>query len=361
MSAVTETPRTEEPYGPLRRDVRLLGSLLGRVLIEQEGEDFLEAEERIRASTRVAPARSATPRRFATPSASSRRSAQASMLRAFALYFQLANTAEQHHRIRRRRARGRGHGAAARVARGGLRRGSRRFRPPSSPHASTSVSLELVLTAHPTEATRRTLLRAHVRIAELLDPQRRPRPDLDRTGRARGRSSTEEITILWQTDEVRGERPRVERRDPPRAVVLRGEPLRRRRAAASRLPPARPGRPSAVLVRHLDRRRPRRQPRRRRRDDRRRARTGARDGAAALPRRRSRARDRDRLEPLARPGLGRARGVDRARRARVRRVRARARADERGRGLPPEARVHVVAARQRRLPHGRTSCSPTWR
>ncbi|HWE80255.1 MAG TPA: hypothetical protein VG265_01275, partial [Gaiellaceae bacterium] len=45
-------PRREEPYGPLRRDVRLLGSLLGRVLVDQEGAGFLEAEERVRASAR---------------------------------------------------------------------------------------------------------------------------------------------------------------------------------------------------------------------------------------------------------------------------------------------------------------------
>src|ERR1700729_2739206 len=93
----------EEPYGPLRRDVRTLGSLLGRVLVEQEGAEFLAAEERIRASARLsreigdpAPVREALGE---LPPEE-----QSGMLRAFALYFQLANTAEQHHRIRRRRA-----------------------------------------------------------------------------------------------------------------------------------------------------------------------------------------------------------------------------------------------------------------
>src|SRR5215475_15371572 len=92
-----------EPYGPLRRDVRLLGSLLGRVLVEQEGEEFLAAEERIRLSARRAreegdPAVVREAVRALAPED------QARMLRAFALYFQLANTAEQHHRVRRRRA-----------------------------------------------------------------------------------------------------------------------------------------------------------------------------------------------------------------------------------------------------------------
>ncbi len=100
---MTESVREEGPYGPLRRDVRLLGSLLGRVLVEQEGEGFLAAEEQIRASSRRS-------RDIGDPSVvrdavrqlSPR--GQARMLRAFATYFQLANTAEQHHRIRRRRA-----------------------------------------------------------------------------------------------------------------------------------------------------------------------------------------------------------------------------------------------------------------
>src|SRR3954471_16523602 len=92
-----------EPYGPLRRDVRLLGSLLGRVLVEQEGESFLATEERIRHSARRArevgdPSVVRDEVRALTPDE------QARMLRAFALYFQLANTDEQHHRIRRRRA-----------------------------------------------------------------------------------------------------------------------------------------------------------------------------------------------------------------------------------------------------------------
>ena len=54
---------------------------------------------------------------------------------------------------------------------------------------SSDVSLELVLTAHPTEATRRTLLRAHVRIADLLDPARRSRADR-RRARASSRTSS---------------------------------------------------------------------------------------------------------------------------------------------------------------------------
>src|SRR3712207_4935893 len=87
---------------PLRADVRLLGDILGRVIVEQEGEEMLATEERIRRLSREARAggsraelREAV-RALELP-------AQATVLRAFATYFQLANLAEQHHRVRRRR------------------------------------------------------------------------------------------------------------------------------------------------------------------------------------------------------------------------------------------------------------------
>ena len=67
--------------------------------------------------------------------------------------------------------------------------------------AAGRVSLELVLTAHPTEATRRTILAAQARLGRLL-------AELD-AGEAIEDRAAEEITILWQTDEVRPQRPRV--------------------------------------------------------------------------------------------------------------------------------------------------------
>ena len=95
-----------EPSGertaPLRRDVRLLGDVLGRVLVEQEGESLLAVEERIRELSSTA---RATDEYGATRAAVGELDVdlQSKVLRAFAIYFQLANVAEQHHRLRRRR------------------------------------------------------------------------------------------------------------------------------------------------------------------------------------------------------------------------------------------------------------------
>ena len=70
------------------------------------------------------------------------------------------------------------------------------------------MRVELVLTAHPTEATRRTVLEAHRRVAALL--ARLDDEDAPPSERRRLEESlAEEITLLWQTDEIRSKRPRV--------------------------------------------------------------------------------------------------------------------------------------------------------
>jgi phosphoenolpyruvate carboxylase len=171
----------------VREDVRLLGDLLGQVLVEQEGEGLLEEVERVRALSRSA--RADGPReelRAAVAGLSLER--QTSVLRAFALYFQLANVAEQQHRIRRRGE----YASEDRIARESLAAAFDELG-----GDVPRVSLGLVLTAHPTEAARRTVLAAHVRIAALLEEDD-----------ARD-ALLAEITALWQADEVRTRRPRV--------------------------------------------------------------------------------------------------------------------------------------------------------
>jgi phosphoenolpyruvate carboxylase len=174
----------------IRRDVRLLGDLLGRVLVEQEDESLLADVEHVRALSRAA--RQGTQRdelRDAVEALPLDR--QASVLRAFALYFQLANVAEQHNRIRRRRA----YAREEHVSRESLAAAFAEVDEPGE------VSLKLVLTAHPTESARRTVLAAHLRIAALL-------ARLDE-GEDVEDALAGEITMLWQADEVRTRRPQV--------------------------------------------------------------------------------------------------------------------------------------------------------
>ncbi|MCP3169209.1 phosphoenolpyruvate carboxylase [Myxococcus qinghaiensis] len=201
---------------PLRRDVRLLGRLLGEVLVEQEGQELFDLEEEVR---RLAIQR----RRGPVPG---RRASAAELadilkrlpleqaepvLRAFSVYFQLVNLAEQHHRIRRARA----HAGAESPSpqRGSLEATLLSLKDAGIPASRVREALQkmqvtLTLTAHPTQAVRRTLLEKLYRMAGLLEERDRceltPRESADNV-----ESLREEITTLWQTDELRRERPTV--------------------------------------------------------------------------------------------------------------------------------------------------------
>jgi phosphoenolpyruvate carboxylase len=205
----TETPPPaaaadiNDPGEPLRRDVRLLGRTLGRVLAEQ-ADGLLHDVERIRRLARQARGSGdpAVGAELADAVRSLEPERQALVVRAFGLYFQLANLAEQHHRLRRRRQ----YELESRMPRESLadtfdRLDRSGVSETELAEAAARTSLELVMTAHPTEASRRGVLAAHLRLHRLLE-------EVDR-GRDLTEELAEEITLLWQSDEVRSARPRV--------------------------------------------------------------------------------------------------------------------------------------------------------
>ncbi|MFP5378879.1 MAG: phosphoenolpyruvate carboxylase, partial [Vicinamibacteria bacterium] len=206
---------------PLRRDVRLLGTLLGRVIREQAGDAIFEAVERIRLlairhresdAGGVAPAADAGLMAEAERLVDGLSLADAHRLtRAFAIYFDLTNLAETAHRKRRRRASrlagraapqpGTPAGTLVRLREAGLTVEQVRG------HLE-AVEVVPVFTAHPTEVARRTVRFKHRRIAEALDAlDRVPLAPLDAAAIEAG--LTAEITTLWQTDDVRRQRPAV--------------------------------------------------------------------------------------------------------------------------------------------------------
>jgi phosphoenolpyruvate carboxylase len=193
----------------LRANVRLLGDLLGRVLVEQEGASFYELEERVRALARDARAGAGDPGALRAAVAELDVGAQGKVQRSFALFFQLANIAEQHHRLRRRRE----YEHEGRTPRESLADAVARLRAAGVADdrlraALGRLDVRPVVTAHPTEATRRTVLEAHRRIAARL--RRLDDPALPPTRASELEDElAEEITILWQTDEVSARRPRV--------------------------------------------------------------------------------------------------------------------------------------------------------
>jgi phosphoenolpyruvate carboxylase len=204
---------SSDPTEPLRRDVSSLGRILGHTLLEQEGREFFDLEERIRA---LAKSRRAARGKELTEATNAIRAAIAELdiptaervARAFAHYFQVVNLAEQHHRVRRRRDYERSgaaqRGSFAELAPAVVKRTPRE----RLDELLAAASIELVLTAHPTEASRRTVLDKHRHIAALLDRLEREQPT-QTEAHAHQAALREQVTLLWQTDEIRHERPRV--------------------------------------------------------------------------------------------------------------------------------------------------------
>ncbi len=192
----------------LRANVRLLGDLLGHVLVEQEGRALLGTVERIRVLSRRA-RETGERAELDEALAGLDLGTRATVLAAFGLFFQLANIAEQHHRVRRRRDYEReGRVAPETIEDAVVRLERMGIAGEELGRVALDVHVEPVLTAHPTEATRRTVLAAHQRIARrlrMLDDQWLTPPRRARL--VDGLAA--EITALWQTDTVRSTRPRV--------------------------------------------------------------------------------------------------------------------------------------------------------
>jgi phosphoenolpyruvate carboxylase len=197
---------------PLHEDVRWLAAALGQAIKRLEGDEAFETVESLRQGCRA--------RRHEDPGAPSladllrqvaalptERAAVAA--RAFTLFFLLINTAEQVHRVRRTRAyRAAGNDepqpASARWTMRALRADGRQ--PGDVAHAIANLDVRPVLTAHPTESTRRTLLGLQARVADLL-LARDGAPPAER--RSIEQALNTEVELLWATDEVRHDRPSV--------------------------------------------------------------------------------------------------------------------------------------------------------
>jgi len=195
---------------PLRADVSLLGSLVGDVLVDQHGQDLLDRVEAVRkAAIRQ---REGTGGEAELDAALSRLEPEQVILviQAFASYLRAVNLAEKVHRIRRRRAYQR---AEAGAQRGSLEAvlGELKEQGIDAETLASEINalrIQPVFTAHPTEATRRTIQEKEydivLRLVERLNPELTPGEEKLALGRIRAA-----ITSSWQTRLVPHARPTV--------------------------------------------------------------------------------------------------------------------------------------------------------
>ena len=205
--------KTNDSSLPLRRDVKMLGNILGDILIYHGGQELLDKVEKIRALCKILRTQKQQETydelkqeiTMLTPPM------RQQVIRAFSAYFHLINVAEQNHRIRRRRE----YQLQSDV----------NVQPGSIESAILSLkenditseiiekvinklSLELIITAHPTEATKRSILEIQKRIANIL--KQLDSPILSKKERTKLEDSLfNEVTALWQTDELRHNKPSV--------------------------------------------------------------------------------------------------------------------------------------------------------
>jgi phosphoenolpyruvate carboxylase len=221
LTASTADPAKELP---LRRDVRSLGILLGRVLVEQEGEAFFDVVEQLRRLLIQHRERGEVSELKPEPGADDDLMKCAREIvgalsveegyrtcKAFAIYFELSNLAETNHRKRRRRAArlssataqadGSFRGTLARMKAAGISS-------KTMLEALRRVRVTPVFTAHPTEIARHTIRLKRRRIAEYLE-RLDQLPLSDDDSRECEALILAEITALWQTDEVRMNKPTV--------------------------------------------------------------------------------------------------------------------------------------------------------
>jgi phosphoenolpyruvate carboxylase len=194
---------------PLRADVSLLGSLVGEVLVEQHGPELLERVEAVRKAS-IRQREGGVEQQLEDVLSALGPEQALLVIRAFATYLRTANLAERVHRIRRRRAYER---SGARAQRGSLdavfeELSARGVTAGEAAAEVNALRIQPVFTAHPTEATRRTIQEKEydivLRLVERLNPELTPGEEELAVQRIRAA-----IASSWQTRLAPHARPTV--------------------------------------------------------------------------------------------------------------------------------------------------------
>ncbi|MFD0773760.1 phosphoenolpyruvate carboxylase [Streptomonospora algeriensis] len=186
----------------LRGDVRLLGEMLGTVMAESGGEELLADVERLRRAVIGARDGSVGGEEITELVESWPLERAKQVARAFTVYFHLANLAEEHQRIRALRERD----DAEHLPRESLAAAVRTIRENAGEETLRelveNMEFHPVLTAHPTEARRRAVSTAILRISGQLDRMHGAHPGSTAEAEAK-RRLLEEIDLLWRTSQLR--------------------------------------------------------------------------------------------------------------------------------------------------------------
>src|ERR1019366_3378566 len=202
-SVLSASPDHFEDLDALYGDLNALSAMLDDTLRRQTTPEFLDLVESVRSS--AWDDMDLSFREFENLDLET----ASQLVRAFSMYFHLANITEQTHRARQgQQRRNADDGPLARVADEILAAlASGAVSADEAEAAVNQLAVRPVFTAHPTEAARRSLLLKLRSISALLDEASSSNAPLRET--LRQRRAAELIDTLWQTDELRLERPEV--------------------------------------------------------------------------------------------------------------------------------------------------------
>ncbi|XP_020207844.1 phosphoenolpyruvate carboxylase 4 [Cajanus cajan] len=212
MTDITDDIAEEISFHLFDDDCRLLGNLLKDILQREVGTTFVDKLEKIRVLSQSAcnmrqagieDMAELLEKQLASELSKMTLEEALTLARAFSHHLTLMGIAETHHRVRKG-------GNLAYVAKSCDDIFNQLLQAGVSPDDLYSTvckqEVEIVLTAHPTQINRRTLQYKHIKIAHLLDYN--DRPDLGPEDRDMViEDLVREITSIWQTDELRREKP----------------------------------------------------------------------------------------------------------------------------------------------------------
>ncbi|MGW1345373.1 phosphoenolpyruvate carboxylase [Kribbella sp. NPDC002412] len=198
----TRTRARFEVPEELRADVRLLGEILGKVLVEYAGQPLLDDVEKLRELTIAGDGAAAEQLVASWPHERAE-----DVARAFTCYFHLTNLSEELHRARVLRERDRiGDAPVVSELAQAVEKISAESGEQQARALLNGLEFRPVLTAHPTEARRRAVLATIRRISSLLEERSDPRAG-DSELAENQRRLIEQVDILWRTSQLRTSRP----------------------------------------------------------------------------------------------------------------------------------------------------------
>jgi len=202
--AVRSQREASDKNQPLMDDIRLLGRILGEVIREQEGRDAYELVERVRKLSVAFRLKRDTDagKSFDKLLKSLSGEQTVSVIRAFSYFSHLANIAEDRHHVRRREH----HERSGSMQPGSLAYCMERLheagvRPNEIANVLQHALISPVLTAHPTEVQRKSILDAERAVSQLIE--QRDALHTDRERRDNELALRARITQLWQTRMLR--------------------------------------------------------------------------------------------------------------------------------------------------------------